>query len=92
MDVVLDGSVGCTSNLTISSASLNEVDFNCLSRMTSSRSTSARNVVNYSATRASDKDSSASDVVLFSACKALLWPIWREITLLGPGILSFIYP
>jgi len=36
LDVVLAGSVGCTCNFTISLAGLNEVDFGCLLRMTSS--------------------------------------------------------
>ena len=92
IDVVFLGSVGWTWNLTISSASLKEVDLGHLSKITSSLSTIERNAVNSLAARASDNASRASDVVLFSARSAMFGSLARVIMPLGPGILNFMYP
>ena len=78
--------------MTISSASLKEVDLDLLSRITSSLSTMDRRVVDSSAARASDSASRAKDAVLIWAQRALSGSLKIVMIPLGPGILSFIYP
>ena len=92
MNNVLFGSVGCTWNFTISSAGLNDMDFDLLLRTTSSLLTVVRSVVNSSAVRALDSSSRASNVVLVSTQRVVFGSLASKITPLGPGILSFMYP
>ena len=77
LDAVFVESVGWTWNLTISSASLKEVDLGRLSSTTSSLSTVEHNAVNSSVARASDSASRARAAVFFSA--GVLCPDhWQE--------------
>ena len=68
------------------------MDLDLLSRITSSLSTVDRRVVNYSTARASDNASRDRDAILFSAQRALYGSLEIVMILLGPAILSFIYP
>src|SRR5215216_3010172 len=92
MAAVLLGSVGCTWNLTISSAGLKEVDLGLSLRITSSLSTVEHRLVSSSAVRDSDSASRARDAVLFLARSAISGSLVIVITPLDPGILSFMYP
>ena len=55
-------------------------------------STVERSVVNSWAERASDSASRANAAILFSARSAVSGSLARVMILLGPDILSFIYP
>ena len=92
MEAVFVGSVGWTWNLTISSASLKEVDLDLLSSITSSLFTVEHSAVSSSAARASDSALRANAAVLFSARTAVSGSLVTVRIQLGLGILSFMYP
>ena len=91
METILEESSGWTWNLTTSSPGLKDIDFKCLARMTSSRSTFVRSLDNSSAAKASDYASIARDAVLSLVLNDRSRPPLMVIMPFGPGIFSFMY-
>ena len=91
MDAIFAGSMECAWKLTISSASLNEVYFSRLARMTSSLSTFASSSDNSSHVKASDWALMAKVMVMSSVLSDRSGSPLIVITQFGPGIFNFMY-